>query len=107
MIFIEFTEDVNQDDTKRAMLAETVVEFILCSRMKASAPAPPNGVVLYPLPPTLLVLQDSSDIQVISLSRLLKPVVKPIAPVSTAKVFISFKFLQMINHLNKFIFLNH
>jgi len=68
------------------MLAETVVEFILCSRMKTSAPAPPQGVVLYSLPPTLLVLLDSFDLQVISLSPLLKPVIKTTAPISTTKV---------------------
>lgn len=78
------------------MLAETVVEFILCSRMKTSAPSPPQGIALYSLPPTLFVLLDTADIQIISLSRLLKPALKPAAPVSTQKVasylFNLFKF---------------
>ncbi|KAI9560031.1 hypothetical protein GHT06_014041 [Daphnia sinensis] len=78
--------DVDQDETKRVMLAETVVEFILCSRTKSSAAAPPQGIVVYPLPPTLLVLLDSADIQVISLSRLLKPAVKTVQTTSTTKV---------------------
>lgn len=81
-------EDVNSDDTKRVMLAETVVEFILCSRMKTSAPAPPQGVICYPFPPTLLVLLDSADVQVVSLSRLLKSAFKPTIAVSQTKVFI-------------------
>lgn len=70
------------------MLAETVVEFILCSRMKSSVAAPPQGIVVYPLPPTLIVMLDSADIQVISLSRLLKPAVKAAPTTSTAKVTI-------------------
>ena len=74
-------EDVSSDDVQQAMLEESVVEFILCSRMKSSAPAPPQGAVLYrpqtsPLPPTLLVLLDSGDVQSICLSRLLKPAIK-------------------------------
>jgi len=74
-------DEVSGDNVQQAMLEESVVEFILCSRMKSSAPAPPQGVVLYrpqssPLPPTLLVLLDSGDIQSICLSRLLKPAVK-------------------------------
>lgn len=84
--FLFFLVDVDRDETKRVMLAETVVEFILCSRMKSSVAAPPQGVALYPLPPTLLVLLDSADIQVISLSRLLKPAVKTAPTTSTAKV---------------------
>ncbi|XP_046462866.1 nuclear pore complex protein Nup88-like [Daphnia pulex] len=78
--------DVDQDETQRVMLAETVVEFILCSRMKSSAAAPPQGVVVYPLPPTLIVMLDSADFQVISLSRLLKPAVKAAPTTNTAKV---------------------
>jgi uncharacterized membrane protein len=52
---------VDQDETKRVMLAEIVVEFILCSRMKSSVAAPPQGIV-YPLPPTLILMLDSADI---------------------------------------------
>lgn len=78
------------------MLAETVVEFILCSRMKSSVAAPPQGVVLYPLPPTLLVMLDSADIQVVSLSRLLKPAIKPVPVASTMKVRIFFAKLTKI-----------
>ena len=81
-----FIADVDQDETQRVMLAETVVEFILCSRMKSSAAAPPQGVVVYPLPPTLIVMLDSADIQVISMSRLLKPAVKAAPATNTAKV---------------------
>lgn len=77
---------VGQEETKRVMLAETVVEFILCSRMKSSVAAPPQGVIAYPLPPTLLVLLDSADIQVVSLSRLLKPAIKTAPTTSTTKV---------------------
>ncbi len=85
--------DVDQDETQRVMLAETVVEFILCSRMKSSAAAPPQGVVVYPLPPTLIVMLDSADFQVISLSRLLKPAVKAAPTTNTAKVNLSLKIL--------------
>lgn len=82
------------------MLAETVVEFILCSRMKSSVAAPPQGVVLYPLPPTLLVLLDSADIQVISLSRLLKPAVKTAPATSTTKVLF-YSFFKLPNILTR------
>jgi hypothetical protein len=81
------------------MLAETVVEFILCSRMKSSVAAPPQGIVVYPLPPTLIVMLDSADIQVISLSRLLKPAVKAAPTTSTAKVTI-FPYLHLLKLLS-------
>lgn len=83
------------------MLAETVVEFILCSRTKSSAAAPPQGIVVYPLPPTLLVLLDSADIQVISLSRLLKPAVRTVQTTNTTKVDTLF-LPKYYTHLLKF-----
>lgn len=89
--------DVDHDETKRVMLAETVVEFILCSRMKSSVAAPPQGIVLYPLPPTLLVLLDSADIQVLSLSRLLKPAIKAAPIASTQKVDIIFPINSILH----------
>ena len=101
------TEDVDADDMQRAMLEESVVEFILCSRMKSSTAAPPQGIALYALPPTLIVFLDSADIQSVSLSRLLKPALKLSVDddieTNQTVIFLQFPF-NSINNSAKFEF---